>query len=337
MGQGILRSERGHALSGSCTIVVNLYDGSRQPIRPSEEPLLTLRDGAQRTRLSKFLKSNTIRIGEVPVHGNLDDRYTVLASARRHQDAGFFPVPVAEGGEHAVDLMLVHREAAPRFRDVRWDGLPSAAPELYRLLTAGDAALARQQYEQLMEYSPSCLACLLNITTAIETLPLPAGERLLPLFRRIDLRRIEDASLATGVRQDRFFAYAGKALIDIIQGHMGNGKRLFATADASLHPGADQSWKEVRFGEANLQFTVHSADTSSFDGMECVKVEVDMDYYRDLGAHFFLEVVPNSVSGLFGAPQRTDPAKVYALRWMAARNAEKPEEFNPPYTLEAQG
>ncbi len=322
-------------MAGTCTIIVNLYDGSRQPIRPSQEPLLSLRDGAQRTRFSKFLKGNTIRIGEVPVHGNLDDRYTVLASARRHQDAGFFPVPVADGAEHTVNLMLVQRDAAPRFRRVRWDGLPAAAPELYRLLTAEDAALARQEYEQLMEYSPSCLACLLNITTAIETLPLPAGERLLPLFRRIDLRRIEDATLATGVRQDRFFAYAGKALVDIIQSHTGNGEKLFDTADASLHPGADASWKEVRFGEANLQFTIHSGDTRTVDGMECVKVEVDMDYYRDLGAHFFLEVVPNSISGVFGAPRRTDPAQVYALRWMAARNAKKPEDFNPPYTLEA--
>lgn len=323
-------------MSGTCTILVNLYDGSRQLIRPSQEPLLTLRDGAQRTRFSKFLNGNTIRIEELPVHGNLDDRYTVFASARRHQDAGFFPIPVADGTEHTVNLMLVHRDAAPRFRSVRWDGLPAAAPELYRLLTAEDAALARQQYEQLMEYSPSCLACLLNITTAIEALPMPAGERLLPLFRRIDLRRIEDANLATGVRQDRFFAYAGKALVDIIQSHTGNGEALFDTADASLHPGADKSWKEVRFGEANLQFTIHSRDTRTVDGMECVKVEVDMDYYRDLGAHFFLEVVPNSVSGVFGAPRRTDPAQVYALRWMAARNAKRPEDFNPPYTLEAE-
>ncbi len=323
-------------MSDTCAIVVNLHDGSRQPIRPSVHPLLTLRDGALRTRAWRLLEGDAVRFDNVPVLGNLGDQYTVFVSARRHRDAGFFPIHITAGGTHEVNLMLLHRDAVPRFREARWDILADSAPDLFRLLTAENSALARQQYEELLEHFPSCLACLLNITTAIGRLPLPDNERLLPLFRRIDLRRVEDARIATGVHQDRFFAYAEKTLKEIVGSHAGRGDTagIFEPADASLHPGADVSWKEARFGEANLQFTFHSSDTCTIDGKECIKVEMDMDYYRDGGSHFFLEVVPNTLSPLFGVPHRTDPAQVYALRWMAARNAAEPETFDPPYTLE---
>lgn len=62
--------------------------------------------------------------------------------------------------------------------------------------------------------------------------------------------------------------------------------------------------------------------------MSCVKVEMDMDYYKDPLAHFLLEVLPNKVSR-----GKTDPRKVYVLRWIAGQRAGVPE-FNPPYTIE---
>lgn len=62
-----------------------------------------------------------------------------------------------------------------------------------------------------------------------------------------------------------------------------------------------------------------------------VGVEVDMDYFRDQGAHAILEVLPNLfTSGL------TDPKRIYVLRWIAGRQAGVPD-FNPPYTIEASG
>jgi hypothetical protein len=54
--------------------------------------------------------------------------------------------------------------------------------------------------------------------------------------------------------------------------------------------------------------------------VDCIKVEPDIDYFQDLGAHTLLEVIPNSIThGL------TDPKKVYVLRWLAGRHAGVPE------------
>ena len=63
------------------------------------------------------------------------------------------------------------------------------------------------------------------------------------------------------------------------------------------------------------------------DGVQCLKVEPEIDYFKDLGAHTLLEVILNSIThGL------TDPKKVYVLRWIAGRHAGVPE-FAPPYMI----
>jgi hypothetical protein len=96
---------------------------------------------------------------------------------------------------------------------------------------------------------------------------------------------------------------------------------------AAFHPGATCSFKQVQFGEANVQLTFHEDDRRTIDGVECIKVEPDIDYYKDLGAHAILEVMPNSLAG-----RLTDPKLVYILRWIAGRRAGV-AEFDPPYTL----
>ncbi len=63
--------------------------------------------------------------------------------------------------------------------------------------------------------------------------------------------------------------------------------------------------------------------------MQCVEVEPDIDYFKDLAAHAVLEVIPNSIT-----PGLTDPEKVYVLRWIAGRRAGVPQ-FVPPYTIAA--
>ena len=60
--------------------------------------------------------------------------------------------------------------------------------------------------------------------------------------------------------------------------------------------------------------------------MTCVKVEIDMDYFRDLLAHALLEVLPNQFGG------ETDPRQIYVLRWVAGRQAGV-SDFNPPYEV----
>ena len=87
------------------------------------------------------------------------------------------------------------------------------------------------------------------------------------------------------------------------------------------------SFKQIQFGEANVQLTFHENDTQVVDGLQCIKIEPDIDYYKDLGAHALFEVAANALTHSL-----TDPRQVYVLRWMAGRQAGVPE-FAPPYWL----
>jgi hypothetical protein len=60
----------------------------------------------------------------------------------------------------------------------------------------------------------------------------------------------------------------------------------------------------------------------------CIKVEPDMDMYKDLLAHALLEVLPNELTR-----ERTDPRAIFALRWMAGCDAEMPL-FDPLYRID---
>ena len=91
-----------------------------------------------------------------------------------------------------------------------------------------------------------------------------------------------------------------------------------------FHKGATRSFKQVAFGEANLQLTLHEHTTKEVEGETWVRIEPDIDYFKDAGAHALLEVLPN----LFGG-RPTNPAAVYVLRWIAGRHAGVPE-FDPP-------
>jgi hypothetical protein len=69
------------------------------------------------------------------------------------------------------------------------------------------------------------------------------------------------------------------------------------------------------------------SDKKTIDGVNCVMIEPDMDYYRDPAAHVILEVVPNALMHSL-----TEPAQVYVLRWIAGQTAGIPE-FAPLYTI----
>ena len=98
--------------------------------------------------------------------------------------------------------------------------------------------------------------------------------------------------------QDRFFAWADRDIVDQVVRASADG--LFAPEPGTsvFHPGATRSYKQVQFGEANVQLTFHENDTRTIDGIECIKLEPDIDYYRDLAAHALLEVAANSSDGL---------------------------------------
>ena len=160
-------------------------------------------------------------------------------------------------------------------------------------------------------------ACLLNLATAMSQIFLANGTPL-EYFRSI-----EWATLA----QDRFFGYAVPELVSEVKASVAKNFFVPEIDPSFFHGDATSSFKEIRFGEANVQLTFHENDKKSLGSDACVRVEPDIDYYKDLAAHAILEVLYNKITNSL-----TDPAQVYVLRWIAGKHAGLPE-FEPPYRL----
>jgi len=300
-------------------LMVNVFDGTRQPIPTTVKPLIRVIDGNQHQWFANYRKGPSVAFRGVSFFDNFGDNYTVIVWAEDHIQAGFTPVKISLNAWQHIDLMLLPKEGNFNFAPARWEVLQSTHSKLFSLLSHGatNDAVARDRYNGLMETRAATLAAFFNIATATADILLPAGCPL-DYFKELVWEEMQ---------QDRFFAYADRALVAQVERAAAQG--LFAPEVGSgfFHHGATRSYKQVQFGEANVQFTFHEGDTRVIDGVECVRVEPDMDYYKDIGAHALLEVLPNTISG-----RLTDPKQVYVLRWIAGRHAGVPE-FNPPYTI----
>lgn len=301
-------------------ISVNLFDGTRPPLAAGVEVLITILDGLQNRVFRDFHKGPALTVSGLQVFDNFGDNYTVLAWASGFLQAGYFPVKIKPGATTTVDLMLIPKDASYGFNAARWDTLVQTNPPYFNLLTAGAATPegARDRYSSQMEHRPASLACFFNLVTAMKAIQLPVGT---------PLHYLREIIWDDTFQQDRFFAYADAKLLDQVRRAAQQGVFAPEVGAAIFHPGATASFKQVAFGEANVQLTFHEEDRKSIGGTDCVKVEPDMDYFRDLGAHALLEVIPNKFTGSL-----SDPRQVYVLRWIAGRRAGIPE-FDPPYTL----
>ncbi len=308
----------------TCTLNVNLFSGARTPLPAGTQALLTVRDGNQQNVSlpnNGFVTQSSIRIDGLPFFNNFGDNYAVVASADRYQQAGFFPVAVGPANPTVVDIMLVAKDAAFTFRNAIWTRLTQNYPAYAALLRAGSAddASAADRYSQLMETQPDVLACFFNLVTAMSQIQLPV---------KTPLDYIKELIWDKTMAQDRFFAWADPKVIDQVIQATAQGQFSPEVGTAIFHSGATRSWKQIQFGEANVQLTFHENDKKTIDGVECVMIEPDIDYYKDLMAHALLEVATNSLTHSL-----TDPRQVYVLRWIAGRHAGVPN-FEPPYTLE---
>jgi hypothetical protein len=302
-----------------CTIAIATFDGSRQPMPLSTEVLFTVMDGNQKQVFRDFRPSQLVLTG-LPHFDNFGDRYTVVAFAKGHEQAGFTPVNVAPNIVARVDLMLLGKSAGYNFSGATWEIVQAKRPVLAQVLAADaeSPGAARDRYRELLENKSAAAAGLLNITTAMEQIHLPKGSPL-DYFQHL----IWDETM----KQDRFFGFASLDLLDQVRTAAQQGLFAPEPGSAVFHPGATASFKQVQFGEANVQLTFHEEDKRTINGVDCVKVEPDIDYFKDIGAHSLLEVIPNTIShGL------TDPRQVYVLRWIAGRRAGIPE-FDPLYTI----
>ncbi len=299
----------------------SVFDGTRQPMQANVQALVRIRDGNQKEVLAQFYSASAIPIFEVPFFNNFGDHYAVVVSADGYIQTGFYPVKVTQAQVQQLDLMLLPKDGRFNFSEAQWTTLENTHPELVALLSHGAESdqAAQDRYEQLMETQPASLACFFNLTTAMASIHLPRGT---PLTYLKEL--VWDQTFA----QDRFFAYADAGLVEQVRTAAAQG--LFAPEHGPgiFHQGATSSYKQVQFGEANVQLTFHENDRRRIDGSDCIVIEPDIDYYKDLGAHTLLEVIPNAL-----AQSLTDPKMVYMLRWIAGRHAGVPE-FDPPYIID---
>jgi hypothetical protein len=306
-------------------INAGIYNSARNLFPDNTRVLYYLHDGSQRQVFSDFGQP-VMRFGALPVHGNLDDYYTVIAAMDGYGTCGYTPIHITASSVTIVNLMLLPQQYNFDFTNAAWNLLQQNKPQIWTLL-AGRVAdpingnpQAQGIYQGLIGNAAQAeqkkAACLLNILTAMDQIQLAGNKTPLDYLRDIDWNY--------QMAQDRFYCWAEKALIDaIIQA--GN---LFAQElnPSIFHGGtASRSWKEAEYGEANVQFTFHESITHP-QHADWVRLEPDMDYFKDLAAHFFGEVAVNWFGSL------TEPAQVYKLRW---EDGSKPGSlpFDPPYVI----
>jgi hypothetical protein len=211
--------------------------------------------------------------------------------------------------------MLIPNDPGFSFVNARWDTVSAKYPFL---ANGVDNATGEARYEMLLDQQEKSLACLLNLVEAMGQIDLSQGT---PLDYIKQLRW--DAPLAPA--QDRIFAWCDPKLIDQVK--IATAAKQFAPAPFGLHVGATSSWKQIQFGEANVQLTFHENDHAVIDGVNCILVEPDIDYYEDAAAHILFEVLPNELTHSL-----TDPCEVYVLRWIAGQQSGL-HPFNPMYTI----
>ena len=315
-------------------ILIDVFSGARQPLDAGVELLVTAMDGQQKTVVRAFKKGSEIRLTNLEVHDNFADRYTVLLAAKAHSDAGFTPVKVVDDAVRHVELMMLRREAAPVFEP--FETIEKTRPELHALLCGTNPSDGKASYERWRNENQLGLACLLNITTALEQMTLAPFDGLtqkpLASFKALDLES------APAPAQDRFFAWVPEQFLKQVAATViadtGKGFTRLVEAPKGLHPGATVSYKQTDFGEGNVQLTFHEK-TRDKTG-KFIKIEADIDYFKDAASHILFEVFPNKlrarVHGKDSSAALTDPKCVYGLRWIAAR--QRGQEFNPPYVLQ---
>jgi hypothetical protein len=303
---------------GTGFVTVNLFDGTRRPMPQGTQVLVTVHDGAQNQLFRDFVPGPVVKL-ELPFHNNFSDAYSIVAFVDGHEQAGFQPVKIGPNAPVQLDLMLLPKNGAFHFAGARWTDVEAKKPLLARVFAASAPGNPGDAYAQLIENHPDRLACLLNITTAMQQISLLQHSPL-DYFKNFDL---------PALAPDRIFGYADAKLVDQVRLAVQQGEfDIQPPIDLTLHGDATSSFKQNQFGEANVQLTFHEKNRRTIDGVDCVYVEPDIDYFRDPAAHLLLEVIPNGLTG-----NLTNPRVVYVLRWIAGRHAGVPD-FDPLYTIE---
>lgn len=322
-------------------IVVNFYNGARSPMPPDVEWTVRISDGQSldERKTYPFDGKGFSKSVQVPFFDNLFDDYTVVVTAHGYQDTGWYPVHVNSAAPRTVDLMALPVDGQVRFGRATWDQLQASRPSLALWFVEGCGNSVKDMYSAVLEGRSLQLACLLNIATALADIKLPSKRTPLDYFWSVAWPAGDPNSPAwldavgNVIKQDRFFCYVEEAFVDDVRDAESHGSFAAEPHPETFHPDATESYKQTQFDVANVQLTFHGRDTCSLTDRsgathKCVKIEPDIDYYKDLAAHGILEVLPNTLKH-----QLTDPRVAYSLRWMAGQQAGL-QMFDPLFTVE---
>ncbi len=332
----------------TAAILVNLYNGAREPLSTDVEWMARISDGRQlserHTDLYAGLKGAS-KLFNAPFFDNFFDNYTVVVSSNAFQDSGWTPVRIHPTAPETLDLMVLPRDGSLNFANATWKELQASRPGVADIVQRGctGGVSAADAWGTIMESRPKALACFLNIMTALGQMSLPSPDSGSPsrapldFYWNINWPQGDPTSdewlgeLDHRFAQDRFFCYVDAAILPYVREAARNGSFAPEKNPGAFHGDATESYKQTQFDVANVQLTFHGHDAPLLPGPDgtpipCVKIEPDIDYFKDLGAHGLLEVIPNLVSG-----NKTDPTVAYMLRWMAGRRAGL--TFNPLFTV----
>jgi hypothetical protein len=331
----------------NANIILNVYDGKRQLLDKAVKWSAQAIDGRglneRKTLLFPDLRGGS-QLLNVPFFDNFGDDYTIVVTADGYEAGAWRPVNVSDRGAVTMDLLLLPNQGAPHFGGATWDQLSQLRPNVARMIRACCPApeAAAAMYPIAYESHPASIACFLNLVTAMADMQLPSGKNPLDYYWNACWPQGDPTTadwiqqFDSVMKQDRFFCYVDQAILaDVRAANKLGAFSKELNPDIWGHSGATESYKQTQFDVANVQLTFHGRDTAAFQDenhnlVQCVKIEPDIDYYKDLGAHGLLEAIPNAIShGL------TDPKVVYSLRWMATKREPHLPEFNPLYTVEA--
>jgi hypothetical protein len=314
----------------SGSILVHVVDGTRQPLATDVKWSAKIHDGRSPNEWKMFNVdgSGPIElIKDLTLFNNFFDNYTVLVNANGWQSTGWAPVHIEAGKPIATFLMLLPKDGHINFSNATWQVVGSRRPRFIEIISAGTDNPS-EQFSALMERQEGLvLGCLLNLLTAMSQITLASQKTPLDYYWQPIW---DDPQFA--MAQDRFFAYVDKKIIDDVVLTAKMGAFSEEKDPGSFHPGATLSYKQTQFDVANVQLTFHQGNGKTIQTpggpVDCVVIEPDIDYYKDLLAHGLLEVLPNKFTrGL------TDPRGVCLLRWMAAKQIGL--DFDPLYWIVA--
>ncbi len=325
-------------------ILVNLFGGDRQPIAADVEWMTRLSDGrplSQRETQTFSALQGASKLFPVRFFDNFFDDYTVLVTPDGHDDSGWFPVRVHPTAPTVVDILALPKDGSLNFADATWTRLNAVRANVAAIIQRGseNAAAAEAKYGAVLESRPKPLACFLNIATALADIQLPSGKAPLDYYWNIAWPLGDPAAadwldrLDFVFKQDRFFCYVDAGILPDVRAAAQQGSFAPEKNPGAFHPDATESYKQTQFDVANVQLTFHGNDKATFPGpdgvpVNCVKIEPDIDYFKDLLSHGLVEVIPNALTGGL-----TEPTAVLELRWMAGRRAGL-QNFNPLYTVQ---